>query len=63
MDFSLTYELVKEILTGAFFGPPDRGVYSPAVQTTLYDMCKAVLARSGTVPPPPPLLLLPCKHP
>lgn len=45
VDFSATYERVKEILTEAFFGPPDRGVFSPAVQTTLYDMCKAVIGR------------------
>jgi len=37
-DYSATYERVRrEALTEAFFGPPDRGVYSPAVQTTLHD--------------------------
>lgn len=42
--FSATFERVKDILTATFFGPADKGVYSPAVQKTLYDMAKAVLA-------------------
>lgn len=36
---------VKKVLVGTFFGPTKGGVYSPSVQSTLYDMAKAVLAR------------------
>lgn len=35
---------VKKVLADTFFGPP-KGVYSPSVQATLYDMAKAVLGR------------------
>lgn len=36
---------VKKVLVDTFFGPPEKGVYSPSVQATLYDMAKAVLGR------------------
>ncbi|XP_021897662.1 uricase-2 isozyme 2 [Carica papaya] len=43
--FNGRYADVKKVLTGTFFGPPKEGVYSPSVQSTLYDMAKAVLDR------------------
>uniref|UniRef100_A0A5B7BQX0 Uricase n=1 Tax=Davidia involucrata TaxID=16924 RepID=A0A5B7BQX0_DAVIN len=36
---------VKKVLVDTFFGPPKDGVYSPSVQSTLYQMAKAVLGR------------------
>jgi len=39
------YTDVKKVLIDTFFGPTKGGVYSPSVQSTLYDMAKAVLAR------------------
>lgn len=39
------YMDVKKVLIDTFFGPTKGGVYSPSVQSTLYDMAKAVLAR------------------
>jgi len=36
---------VKKVLADTFFGPPDKGVYSPSVQNTLYLMAKATLNR------------------
>ncbi|KAH6802419.1 uricase / urate oxidase / nodulin 35 [Perilla frutescens var. frutescens] len=43
--FMEKYLDVKKVLIDTFFGPAKRGVYSPSVQSTLYDMAKAVLAR------------------
>lgn len=39
------YKDVKKILIETFFGPSKGGVYSPSVQSTLYDMANAVIAR------------------
>lgn len=36
---------VKKVLLRTFFGCPKEGVYSPSVQSTLYDMAKAALGR------------------
>lgn len=33
-----------------FFGPPDKGVYSPSVQFTLFQMGKAVIERYDSLP-------------
>lgn len=46
LGFTEKYLDVKKVLIDTFFGPPKEGVYSPSVQATLYDMAKAVLARS-----------------
>lgn len=43
--FKEKYLDVKKVIIDTFFGPAKRGVYSPSVQSTLYDMAKAVLAR------------------
>lgn len=43
------YTDVKKVLIDTFFGPTKGGVYSPSVQSTLYDMAKAVLARLSII--------------
>ncbi|KAF5948092.1 hypothetical protein HYC85_014049 [Camellia sinensis] len=43
--FNDRYLNVKKVLVNTFFGPPKEGVYSPSVQSTLYQMAEAVLAR------------------
>lgn len=45
MYFAERYADVRKVLVDTFFGPPDKGVYSPSVQSTLYQMAKAVLNR------------------
>jgi urate oxidase len=44
-DFSAAYEGIKATLAGTLYGPPDRGVFSPSVQATLFQMAKAVLDK------------------
>ncbi|PRQ55504.1 putative factor independent urate hydroxylase [Rosa chinensis] len=41
--FTERYLNVKKVLTDTFYGPPKEGIYSPSVQSTLYDMAKTVL--------------------
>lgn len=43
--FSERYWDVHKSLVETFFGPPKEGVCSPSVQSTLYQMAKAVLTR------------------
>ncbi|XP_060963338.1 uricase-2 isozyme 1 isoform X1 [Cannabis sativa] len=43
--FTQRYMDVKKVLTDTFFGPPKEGVYSPSVQSTLFQMAKTVLNR------------------
>lgn len=43
--FTEMYMDMKKVLQHTFFGPPKEGVYSPSVQSTLYDMAKTVLGR------------------
>jgi urate oxidase len=43
--FNQRYMDVKKVLTDTFFGPPKEGVYSPSVQSTLFQMAKTVLNR------------------
>ncbi|EYU19843.1 hypothetical protein ABFS82_06G082600 [Erythranthe guttata] len=47
--FMEKYTDVKKVLLDTFFGPTKEGVYSPSVQSTLYYMAKAVLARVSDV--------------
>ncbi|KAH9704697.1 Uricase [Citrus sinensis] len=47
--FTERYLAVKKVLMDTFFGPPKEGVYSASVQSTLYQMAKAVLGRSEAV--------------
>ncbi|CAH9065636.1 unnamed protein product [Cuscuta europaea] len=41
--FTEVHTDVKKVLLHTFFGSPKEGIYSPSVQSTLYDMAKAVL--------------------
>ncbi|CAI8601987.1 unnamed protein product [Vicia faba] len=43
--FTDKYLAVKRVLLDTFFGPPKEGVYSPSVQSTLYQMANATLNR------------------
>ncbi|KNA12715.1 hypothetical protein SOVF_123410 [Spinacia oleracea] len=45
MFFAERYSDLRKLLVDTFFGPPDEGFYSPSVQSTLYQMAKAVLNR------------------
>lgn len=45
MYFAERYFEVRKVLVSTFFGPPNEGVYSPSVQSTLYQMGKAVLNK------------------
>ncbi|XP_012459159.1 uricase-2 isozyme 2 isoform X1 [Gossypium raimondii] len=47
--FNEQYLNVKKVLVDTFFGPPERGVYSASVQSTLLQMAKAVLGRFGDI--------------
>ncbi|XWS08139.1 hypothetical protein CRYUN_Cryun41cG0054700 [Craigia yunnanensis] len=43
--FNDRYLNVKKVLAETFFGHPEEGVYSASVQSTLFQMAKAVLSR------------------
>nr|AFK48604.1 unknown [Lotus japonicus] len=43
--FTEKYLDVKKVIVDTFFGHPKEGVYSPSVQSTLYQMAKATLNR------------------
>ncbi|KAB1225437.1 Uricase-2 isozyme 1 [Morella rubra] len=43
--FTERYLDVKKVLVDTFYGPPTQGVYSPSVQSTLYQMARNVLNR------------------
>lgn len=45
MYFTERYLDVRKVLVDTFFGPPNEGVYSPSVQSTLYQIAKAILNR------------------
>ncbi|KAJ0046750.1 hypothetical protein Pint_05782 [Pistacia integerrima] len=47
--FTERYLDVKKVLMDTFFGHPKVGVYSPSVQSTLYDMAKAVLSSFSDI--------------
>ncbi|KAK3035292.1 hypothetical protein RJ639_034815 [Escallonia herrerae] len=47
--FTERYVDVKKVLLETFFGPPKEGIYSPSVQSTLYQMAKAVLGRFSNI--------------
>lgn len=44
--FTERYLDVKKVLVDTFYGPPTQGVYSPSVQSTLYQVARNVLNRS-----------------
>ncbi|KAL9247921.1 hypothetical protein vseg_021298 [Gypsophila vaccaria] len=47
--FTERYAEVRKVIIDTFFGPPNEGVYSPSVQSTLYQIAKAVLNSSPHV--------------
>ncbi len=42
-DYDKAYEGAKTAMLQKFFGPPDKGVFSPSVQFTLFEMGKAAI--------------------
>jgi urate oxidase len=49
MDYDATYATVRGALLDGVFGPPKKGVYSPSVQYTLYQMAHMALERAPQV--------------
>ena len=45
VDYDRAFAEVKKALGAAFWGPPAKGVYSPSVQYTLFQMAKLALER------------------
>jgi len=43
--YDAAFAAAKSGLVEAFLGPPDKGVYSPAVQTTLYQMGQLAMKK------------------
>ena len=43
IEYDRAFSNIKEMLLQNFFGPPDKGVYSPSVQFTLFEMGKAAI--------------------
>ncbi|KAH9618184.1 hypothetical protein KSS87_019760 [Heliosperma pusillum] len=56
--FAERYSEVRKVLVDTFFGAPIEGVYSPSVQSTLYQMANAVLNKLV-----PTLLVFSCLFP
>lgn len=48
-DYHAPFAAVKEALADAFFGPPQKGVYSPSVQFTLFRMGEAAVRAVAAV--------------
>ena len=44
-DYNKAYEGAKAAIISKFYGPPTKGVYSPSVQYTLYQMALEMLAK------------------
>ncbi len=44
-EYDRAYSDVKQMLMQNFFGPPDKGVYSPSVQYTLFEMAKGAIQK------------------
>ena len=44
-DYNKAYEAAKAAIISKFYGPPTKGVYSPSVQYTLYQMAVEMLAK------------------
>ncbi|GMH32258.1 hypothetical protein BSKO_00092 [Bryopsis sp. KO-2023] len=49
VNYDDVFQATKASLSGAFFGPPDSGVYSPSVQFTLYQMARVALENSPSI--------------
>lgn len=43
--YDVAYEAVKAAIFDGFYGPADKGIYSPSVQYTLYDMARLAIKR------------------
>ncbi|KAL0019218.1 hypothetical protein WJX77_010006 [Trebouxia sp. C0004] len=44
-DYNKAYEGAKAAIVNKFYGPPTKGVFSPSVQYTLYQMALEILAK------------------
>ena len=44
-DYNRAYEAAKAAIISKFYGPPTKGVYSPSVQYTLYQMALEMLVK------------------
>jgi len=44
-DYEATFAAARSAVLNTFFGPADKGVFSPSVQFTLMEMGKAVISR------------------
>ena len=44
-DYNKAYEGAKAAIINKFYGPPTKGVFSPSVQYTLYQMALEILAK------------------
>jgi urate oxidase len=66
-DYNAVYDSVRDALLGAFYGPPDRGHFSPGVQYSLFQMGRAALAAVPEIEQItlelPNLHFLPCNIP
>lgn len=45
MDFDAAFNGVKQAIMEKFYGPADKGVFSPSVQYTLFEMAKLAIER------------------
>lgn len=67
VTFSSVHDRVRSALLKSFYGPPDRGHYSPGVQKSLYEMAQAVKKQIREVDSVtialPNLHFLPCAIP
>jgi urate oxidase len=50
LDFNKIRTTIEQSLVNTFAGPSDKGVYSPSVQKTLYEMGKAALLATAKPP-------------
>ena len=44
-EYDRAFSDVRQMLMQKFFGPSDKGVYSPSVQYTLFEMAKAAIQK------------------
>ena len=62
--YDAAFDAAKGAMLAAFFGPPNKGVYSPSVQFTLFQMAKGAIERvpeiSSVFLNMPNLHFLPC---
>ena len=47
--YDSAYDAVKTALMEGFFGPAQKGVYSPSVQFTLFEMAKSVFKKYAPI--------------